>query len=294
MTTAIRNVALAGASGNLGPALLDALLKANFNVTVLTRSSSTSTFPANVKVVHADYESLDSLTAALKDQDAFISSVTTRAASTQLRLIDAAVAAGVKRIIPSEFGSDTRNPKARQLPVFRDKIATQEYLEKKVKESDLTYTLILTGAFFDFGLRRRFVLGDSFYDGGDVPFSTTRLSTVGQTVVRVLQHPEETRNRDVCVHDAVVTQLQLARIAEKVTGKKWDAKVVSTADLEKAAYEELKKPAPNMLVLFGFIFRAIWGEGYGGEFKKVDNEWLGIDLMSEADIEATVKECATY
>ena len=46
------------ATGNLGPAILDALLAANFSVTVLTRASSTHAFPPSVTVARVDYESL--------------------------------------------------------------------------------------------------------------------------------------------------------------------------------------------------------------------------------------------
>jgi hypothetical protein len=42
---------------------------------------------------------------------------------THLRLVDAAVAVGVKRYLPSEYGVNTTHPNTAKLPIFGDKIA---------------------------------------------------------------------------------------------------------------------------------------------------------------------------
>jgi hypothetical protein len=42
--------------------------------------------------------------------------------------------------------------------------------------------------------------------------------------------------------------------------------------------------------MYGFIKRAVWGEGYGSHFGHVDNELLGIGMMSEREIGEPVKE----
>jgi NmrA-like family len=288
MSIPIRTVAVAGASGNLGPAILNQLLAAGFTVTALTRADSRSTFPSAVKVVPVDYDSLDSLTAALKGQDALVSTLATLAIGAQIRLIDAAIAAGVKRFIPSEFGSN--NPLARRMPVFADKVKIQDYLVQKVQErgnEGFSHTCIYNSVFFDWGLKIGFLLGKERYDGGERKFSTTRLETIGKAVAGVLKHAEETKNKDIFVHEAVVTQNQLAALS----GKKWEAEDVSTDVLEREAYAELGKEQPNFAsAMFGFAKRAVWGEGYGGEFTKVDNELLGISMMSEKEIEQLVKE----
>jgi uncharacterized protein YbjT (DUF2867 family) len=102
------------------------LLAAGFEVTVLTREGSTHSFPASVAVKHVDYDSLDSLVNALQGQDAVVSTLGSIALQEQqLLLVEAAVKAHVKRFIPSEFGSNTVNPKAAKLPVFAAKVAVQ-------------------------------------------------------------------------------------------------------------------------------------------------------------------------
>ena len=94
-----QNIAIAGATGNLGPAIVQSLVDAGFNVTILSQSGKTNNLPSAAKTVKVDYSSQTSLIDALRGQDVFISAVPKH--DSQPALIDAAIAAGVKRFIPS-------------------------------------------------------------------------------------------------------------------------------------------------------------------------------------------------
>jgi uncharacterized protein YbjT (DUF2867 family) len=147
--TAVKNVALIGASGNLGPSILNAFLaNGSFNITVISRQESTATFPSSAKVVKIDY-SHESLVTAFKGQDAVVSIAGAGQLFDQQKYIDAAITAGVKRFIPSEFGNDLSNPKAVELvPLFKPKAQVTEYLHGKESNS-FSWTAISTGPFFD-------------------------------------------------------------------------------------------------------------------------------------------------
>lgn len=68
--------------------------------------------------------------------------------SNQQKLIDAALAAGVKRFIPSEFGNNTADERVRALaPLLDGKKAIVDYL--KEKQDRLSWTALITGPFFD-------------------------------------------------------------------------------------------------------------------------------------------------
>ncbi|KAL2016186.1 hypothetical protein VTK56DRAFT_4075 [Thermocarpiscus australiensis] len=297
MSGKITKVALAGATGNLGPAILEQLLAAGFEVTVLTRiGGSTHSFPASVKVAPVDYDSLDSLVAALGGQDAVVSTIASAALSKQLLLVEAAAQAGVKRFIPSDFGSNTVHPKAAALPVYADKVAVQKALQEKAAQpGGLTYSIILNGPFLDWGIMVGFLLGVKnrrvrLYDGGDRIFSTTTLPTIGKAVAAVLKKPEETKNRPVYVHDTTTTLKALYEKGKKATpGEKWTEEVVQIDDELGEAWAELKKerPDPNNFVM-KFIHAAIWGEGYGAHFEKTDNELLGIKELTEDELQEIV------
>jgi hypothetical protein len=266
-------------------------------LTVLSRASSTSTFPTSVKVLRVDYTSVESLTDALKGQDAVISAVGTEGFVGQSVLVDASIAAGVKRFLPSEFGSDLGNPKTAALPVFGYKIATRKYIEEKIAAgAGITYTYVINGPFLDWALEHRFLLSwneekPSIYDGGDQLVSTTTLHSVGLAVVGVLDHYEETKNKPVFVQDIQMSQNRLLELAKKVQPTKiWEPTEVSLAEIEKSSNEALAKGDYSAPVIFGYLFVAVFGEGYGSRMKKDDNKLLGVPGKTEADVEAILKK----
>ena len=235
----------------------------------------------------------------MKGQDALISTLGGLAPHIQTNVIKAALAAGIKRIVPSEFGSDTTNAKVRSLPVYADKVATQELLAAEAAKGNVTYNLIFNGPILDWGLMVGFLVDAKgkkaeLYDGGDRRFSATTGASIGKAVVQSLIHADKTENRPIYVQDAVVTQNQLIALAKGLgqTGS-WEIKVVETEALEKSAYVELGKLSKGEAAdpgwVFGFIKRAVWGEGFGGEFKKTDNELLGVEGLSEKDIAGLIK-----
>jgi hypothetical protein len=152
----IHNVVVLGAGGSLGTTILDALAP-HFAVTIVTRKSSTSTFPSKFKlhIVADDYPTAE-LLQAFKGQDAVVSLITPWACQVQQQIIDVAVEACVKRFIPAEFGYDTTNANAITiLPGLQIRADIVKHL-KAQEDSGLTWTAIITGGFFDWGLSNGF------------------------------------------------------------------------------------------------------------------------------------------
>ncbi|CAI7596251.1 unnamed protein product [Penicillium manginii] len=295
---AISKVAIAGATGNVGPAILNALLTAGFEVTVLSRSSSHKLDP-RVKLQEVDYSSQDSLTTALAGQDAVVNalSVGLVARDIHLRLVEAAHAAKVKRYIPSEFGSDTVHHLTAQIPVFGDKVAILERLKEiSAQDQEFSYTAVINGPFFDWGLEKKFFLDVSgptttIYDGGDVQVSSTTLSGVGRAVAGVLQNFDETKNRPVYVAETVFTQNKLLEWSGKAD--QIEKIHVATDQLEQKAFEAIKQPTPDGATFArNLILRAIFGGKYGAHFSKTDNELLGVKELSDAEVKNLLKQYA--
>ncbi|KAI3392188.1 hypothetical protein diail_6079 [Diaporthe ilicicola] len=266
----VHTVAIAGAGGYLGRKVLEALIEEEtFDVTVLVRRGRTLiNYPSGAHFTTVDYESPQSLKNALKGIDAVVSNLGKRSGpDCQFKLIDAAVAAGVKRFISSEFGADLQNPKIRGFPTYRNKVQTEQYLEKLAKRSKLTYTYIYNSLLLENGLDM-IVFGDfiartiNIYDGGDTPFLATRISTVARAVVAVLQQFEATKNRAVCISDISITPNELLRRIQKHdSGHQWTPVAVETTDLVREALGEceLGKFSPNA---FGaYSTRATFGKG---------------------------------
>ncbi|KAK4182994.1 hypothetical protein QBC35DRAFT_132047 [Podospora australis] len=298
MSGSITKVAIAGATGNIGQFVLKHLLAANFSVTALTRSGSNNSFPESVTVKEVDYDSLDSLTAALQGQDAVVATLAGHVLPKQLLLIEAAAAAGVKRFLPSEFGSDTTNPKVTALPLHKPKLGVLNALKQKAAEGELSYTSVISGPFLEFGLEANFLLDfqnrhATLYDGGERLFSVSTMDDVGKSVVGVLQHPEETKNKEVFVQSTATSLKGLLETAKKVTkgGKEWTSEVVKVDDVLAEGWAELKKEKPDPAIFVGkFLAAVIAGEGYGNHFKRegLDNDLLGIKEMTEEEVEALI------
>ena len=264
-------------------------------MTVLTRTSSSHSFPSSVTVIAVDYESLDSLTNALKGQDAVVSTLASLAIGNQLLLVEAAAKAGVKRFIPSEFGSNLLNEKTRALPVYKDKVAVQEALKKEAAAGGMTYTLVFNGPFLDWGVMVGFIVNlknksVDLYDGGDRMFSTTTLASIGKAAAGILKHPERTKNRTVYVQDTATTLRKMTAMGKKATGStEWNENVVPVDELLGQAWAELGKAQPNPdNFVMNFIKAGIWGEGYGCHFQKTDNELLGLKELSDMEVQSLV------
>jgi saccharopine dehydrogenase-like NADP-dependent oxidoreductase len=147
-----KNITIYGAGGdNIGKYILDALLaEGTFNVSVLSRQSSKSKYPPSVKELRVpDDLPHTELVQALKGQDVVISAVGfgSGALEIQYKVINAAIEAGVKRFMPSEYGFDNADPKNAWLsPVFAIKSKVADYLDAKSKENEkFSWTGVASG-----------------------------------------------------------------------------------------------------------------------------------------------------
>ncbi|KAL7802189.1 hypothetical protein V8C44DRAFT_345693 [Trichoderma aethiopicum] len=302
MSTAMPvQVAVAGATGAVGIPVIAELLKAGYPVTALSRSAGncSSKLPKhpNLSIAEVDYDSVASLTAALQGHAVVIAALPVDTPiGSQDTLIDAAVAAGVTRFLPSEFGTDTDNDKCMKLPVFANKMYALAYLKDKVaKHPGLSYTALCTGAFLDWGLAAGFLVHPkshtaTIYDDGNLPWSTTTLSTISKAVVSIIGHLEETKNRHVYIHDAVVTQNKLIELTKKIDGRDWQLTYVDSAVICAEAHLEYQKPDADIAKgLMPLLHISVLGKGYGGDFSgHLDNELLGIKEMSDEELQGVI------
>ncbi|KAG4440389.1 hypothetical protein IFR05_004129 [Cadophora sp. M221] len=289
----IKNVAVIGGSGNLGPAVVKALIDTGFAVTVLTRIESKATFPSEVRVHRTDYDSATSLAEAFAGQDAVVSTIATVALGQQQKIIDAAVKAGVKRFIPSEFGLNTQKVTGNVAKILGAKLAAQEQLKKAVAENpQFSWTGIATSLFFDWGLKvgsLGFSVKDktaTIFDSGNEPFTGTNLPTIGLAVASVLKNADTTANRYIDVASFVTTQNAILAIFQEETGTKWNVVNKNTSDSLKIADEKIAKGDYSAFgdYLKVELFRD--GEGKSAKLEELANEELGVSF---GDLRATVK-----
>jgi len=241
----ITTVLVAGATGNLGHKIAVALLdsKKFKEVRVLIRGATLADDKKQDKVeqlkkkgaviVEGDVNDVNSLTQALKGIDAVVAATSGNTfVQGQLNLIEASKAAGVKRFIPGQFGSDVVNYDG-PFAVGDAKRTISDALLK----SGLDYTVVLNGLFVDyffspffgFDLKNGTV---TIYGDGNQKVATTHPADIASAIPHILLNPAS-KNAKVSIVGDRLTQLEGVALVEKVTGKKLATTTVSRQKLRE-------------------------------------------------------------
>jgi hypothetical protein len=99
-----------------------------------------------------DYTNSESLLVAFKGQDAIVEAFNPAVSVYQAQILSAAIESGVGHVITPDFSSDTFNPHAEELLIFQPKMAAQQVLNDVASTGKLTWTAVIVGPFFDWGV----------------------------------------------------------------------------------------------------------------------------------------------
>ena len=219
----------------------------------------------DVPLIRTGY-SFSALTEAFVGQDAVICVVGPAGVGLQSTFIDAAEAAGVKRFIVDDFGW---GPDPRSLPEFgqihaQRRLGWHHAKERAEANADFTWTGVSTGNPIDWVGRRVFAMCTiwanaskalrkfpmmgfdvakrtaTIYDDGTEHFTGTTLAGIGQAVVGVMQHPQETANRFVKVCSIKTCQNELVAAFLRATGQDWEVGQATTKELKARGEEKFK------------------------------------------------------
>ena len=226
-STTTAPIVLAGATGALGLLIAHHLRRRGATVRALVRPQSSHGAEAEslrqqgVEVLAVDYGSVADLTRACAGAACVVSALSglrDTIVDTQTRLLDAAVAAGVPRFIPSDFSADfTHLPEGSN----RNFDFRREF-QRRVDKAPIQATSILNGMFMDLlrgqapvvlsGPRRVLYWGDA-----DQPLDfTTMVDTANYTAAAAL---DPTTPRYLRVAGQVASIRQLREEASAATGQ---------------------------------------------------------------------------
>lgn len=282
-------------NGSLGSFVLEALVKAGFDVLVLTTNSEKSATLLQEtgvqKSVQVQYVK-DQLVSILRGQDAVVSLISRLHSEPQNVLADATAEAGVPRLIPSYWGVDTKIPELRSNPALESKVEVEDHVDKLVAAGKLTFTGINGGMFLDWALERGIFLTlngpTMLLNGGDVRISTSSREDLARALVAVLQNPEQFENKLVNIHSIILTQNKLIRLAREVAPDHefkivpFDTKIAW--DKSQAAYDRGERSADAMR---GFILHGLYGSGLG-EHQADNSASVGIEPWSDEKLKELI------
>ena len=219
-------IVLAGATGDLGFRIAQSLLNRGAVVRALVRPGNTkpevtSLRDLGAEIVEVDFNSVTALTKACAGAACVVSAVSGLRdviVNGQKRLLDAAVAAGVSRFIPSDYSIDytkLSNGSNRNLDLRRE-------FNQRLDQAPIQATSILNGMFTDlltgqapvvlFGLKRVLYYGDA-----DQPLDFTTTANTAEFTAAAALDPTTPRYLRVAGEVASIRGLQKA--ASEATGE---------------------------------------------------------------------------
>jgi NAD(P)-dependent dehydrogenase (short-subunit alcohol dehydrogenase family) len=232
MLSKLKNIAVVGASGNVGSYITSALLAKNhFNVTAITRTDSKATFPPGVGIERIDYDSPDTIVKALTGQDALVITMSVFAREAQEKLIRGAAQAGVPWVLPNEFGM-YNTEEAQNETIGPGKTIARKLIESLGVSSWISvtsgfwYEYSLSGGYYGIDIPKREVV---FFDDGTQRLNTSTWNQTGLAVANLLSLPvsasdssasnlEQYRNRMIFVSSFALSQREMLEAVQKSTG----------------------------------------------------------------------------
>jgi hypothetical protein len=191
-------------------------------VTCISRPGHDAYHSADVAIKYAAYNDVSALTDALLGHDVLIEAFNPAAAADQATIAEAALAAGVARIITPDFSGDTFHAEAAGAQIFAPKLAAQAALEEVVARSDgrLSWTAIIVGPWIDWCIGQNifWINGPgrtvTRYGSGEQRVSLSRRDLCGEVLIEVLIDPERFRNRAAYFSSHTVTTNELIEVVQ--------------------------------------------------------------------------------
>ncbi|KPI37903.1 uncharacterized protein AB675_3150 [Cyphellophora attinorum] len=310
MTNFVTNIAIVGSSGHCGGAITSAILSAKkHKLTAITRLDSKSALPSGLHdVKKVDYSSLPDVINALQGQDVLISCLSLNADPTVLyTLIDAAIAAGVRFIMPNEWGGDISNEAVSRDTFLLEKFqAVRDYVEKNGNGKTswigcacgfwYEFSLAGTEARYGFDFKKKDV---TFYNDGHLKINTSTWSQIGRGVAQLLSLPidrdattgtgpviSDWANRAIKIRSFSIDQHEMFESVLRATGDKPEDWTVDHEDVVERYNRgrQLMQQGQRMLGFCTCLYsRNFYPDALGTKF---DNELLG---LPEEDLDTATK-----
>lgn len=220
-------IAVAGAAGKLGALIAADLRARNLAVKALVRPNTSpartaSLRSAGVTIAEADFDDVPALRNHLLGASTVVSALNGLGdvmLGSQKALLDAAVAAHVRRFIPSDYSLDFTKTR----PGFNRNLDFRRDFHAMLDESGIAWTSILNGAFMDMLAGEIPLINERFrrvlyWNREDQPLDFTTYADTAAYTAAVAADPEPTP-KYLRIAGEVVTPAELAAIVSRVKGE---------------------------------------------------------------------------
>ncbi|KAH7092174.1 isoflavone reductase family protein [Paraphoma chrysanthemicola] len=305
----LKNIVWVG-TGRIGLPILERVLATGkFNIKLLVRNQvSAYTLPSGLASAHqVDCKDHKALVQHLKGQDAvivFTSFVPGNELDVKnIRLVDAAIEAGVKYFLPSEWAPDTagamdsapdrHGPTLPTDMALAPKRATHNYLLSRAAEGKIQFAGVFTGVLPEVNFSIGFFAFDfdkhtaTLPDNGLNPWPATSFSTLSKVVIALFTTPTLISNRFYHISDGVFSHHDVFKVVEKTTGVPWTRSAFSIAEAREGALQNMAKGVYGPMEFFNSLQTGFFG---GIQvWRHVDNELFGVKF-GEVDLRDEVAD----
>jgi phenylcoumaran benzylic ether reductase len=262
-------VLVVGATGLVGSRLIEACRKQGKDVRALVRAARLADKVKidplrnlGAHIYEGSLEDFDSLLKACEGVDVVISAVGGAQIMQQTSLIKAAQQTSIQRFIPSDYGLNPKNADKGSCPMFDQKAI----IHQSVKDSGLSYTFVHSNGFFEYWIYGLGQLGLSspaeqvqVYGDGTAKAAVVSLSDFAKVTAATVDDPR-TKNKDLHITANVVSQEELIRLWEEISGKRVKRMPVSLEDLERIIATS-NTPAAFLTMIYTQLIRSVWIRG---------------------------------
>ncbi|KAM5349944.1 hypothetical protein ACJ41O_006449 [Fusarium nematophilum] len=297
--TPLRSVAVIGGTGYLGRVVVERLAATgSFDIAVITRQGASGIrVPSNVKVLTADYDSEENLSTAFRGFEAVVCALPGHLEDVLLRVLNAAIGAGVKRYFPSEFGLDHRRPAAKSVPLATPKINLHAALAKAAEAGKIEYTSLVGGPWIEFLLEfegAMCVKNRTFYihDGGNLKFSLSSRAAFGDAIAGALRDPDQTKNEVLSIEALTLTQNEILDLVKQVLpDEKLNIVDVETEERYQEALQKLFAGDSRLEVIQTIALKFAFNPDFH-VLPPYANELLGVTRVTEGDFKEIIASLA--
>lgn len=278
-----KNVLLVGATGRLGRHFIDVLLRDGHTVTAMIRSDvAVDTRSERGRIVNQFVAAGANLVAATMDDAASLDRACTGITEIvscidhrpdhllgQVALAQAAARAGtVQRIMPSQFGIDSRLYGQARVEHGDAKRQVQDLLVEVGVPATFVHTNGLAaewvGSLGQLGLTRPPLDQVEVYGDGDTRFSTVAIEDVARYAVRALFDPAAVNRHVVIIPpDNLRSQNQLIDRWEQKAGVRLERRTISPEALDARIADLATDPSARPQFAMAQLVRAAWLDGLG-------------------------------
>lgn len=160
------------------------------------------------------------------------------------------------------------------------------------KSDKIEYTIFSIGAFTEFLINYGMVFDfrnktAQLWGDGTSRISTTSLNGAARAIVGALKNPEPTKNKNIHVHELVVTPAQMLTLAKKYAPQaEWTVTKIDDPAAEFDRLEALAKKKPDITNIIALVKASLLSGKFQGYYQAVDNDLVGLPILSEKDLEA--------